>query len=170
MLSGSTLLLLAACGGEQPTPEANTEPVEQIDETDQTPGSEYTTTDEGTADSTSTGETTSQGIETRYFEYTLDDAVRTFFDTYPEAEDIDKVEFDVNDGRFESEINGFNAAIELRVDAETGEIRGQCSEKDDDTNAGIILPKDHKKRCKLHYMIQIARRTRKTSYEHSLTK
>ena len=142
MLSGSTLLLLAACGGEQPTPEANTEPVEQIDETDQTPGSEYT----------------------------LDDAVRTFFDTYPEAEDIDKVEFDVNDGRFESEINGFNAAIELRVDAETGEIRGQCSEKDDDTNAAIILPKDHKKRCKLHYMIQIARRTRKKSYGHSLTK
>lgn len=139
MLSGSTLLLLAACGAEQPTPDANTEPAEQIEETDQTQGSEDTTTDEGTENSTSTGETTSQGIETRDFEYTLDDAVRIFFDTFPEAEGIDKVEFDVDDGRFEYEIDGFNATMEfeLTVDAETGEIRDQSSENDDDTNTAI---------------------------------
>lgn len=139
MLSGSTLLLLAACGTEQPTTDETAEPIEQVEETDQTQGTKDTTTDEETTDSTTTSETTSQGVENRDFEYTIDDAVQIFLDTYPEAEGINKVEFDVDDGRFEYEIDGFNATMEfeLTVDAETGEIKDQSSENDDDTNMAI---------------------------------
>lgn len=150
MLSGSTLLLLAACGAEetqqQPTPSETTEPVEQMEETDQTDqtqetadtGTEETGTD-NTTDPSTTEEDTGPGIENREFEYSLDDTILMFFDTYPEAEGIDKVEFDVDDGRYEYEIDGFNVGteFELTVDAETGEILEQNSESDDDTETPI---------------------------------
>lgn len=141
VLSGSTLLLLAACGTEETAPSETAEPVEQVEETGQTEQAQQSeeTVAEDTTDSTNTGEDTSQGIENRAFEYSLDDAVQIFFDTYPEAEGIDKVEFDVDDGRFEYEIDGFNTntEFEVTIDAETGEIVEQNSETDNNDETAI---------------------------------
>jgi len=137
LLFSSTLLLLAACGTEetqqQPAPGEMEEPTEQAEDTGQTDETQETT------DSTDTGGETSQGIENRAFEYSLDDAVQIFFDTFPEADGIDQVEFDVDDGRFEYEIDGFNAdtEFELTVDAESGEILEEKSEADDDDETAI---------------------------------
>lgn len=145
LLSSSTLLLLAACGTEetqqQPAPGEMEEPTEQVEDTgqaDETQETEQTETEE-TTDSTDTGGETSQGIENREFEYSLDDAVQIFFDTFPEADGIDQVEFDVDDGRFEYEIDGFNAdtEFELTVDAESGEILEEKLEADDDDETAI---------------------------------
>lgn len=136
LLSGSALLLLAACGTEQTaeesTPTNTVEPAEQVEETQETTGNNETT--EETIE-----EESSRGIENREFEVTLDDAVQLFLDTFPETEGIHHVEFDVDDGRFEYEIDGFNADMEfeLTVDAETGEVLEQKSESDDDMETGI---------------------------------
>lgn len=147
LLSSSTLLLLAACATEtdqQPVPTETEEPTEQVEDTNQTDETdvaeetEDTETDDA-ADTTETGDDMGPGIENREFEYSLDDAVQMFFDTFPEADGIDKVEFDVDDGRFEYEMDGFNVdtEFELTIDAETGEILEQKSEADDDTETAI---------------------------------
>ncbi len=152
VFSTTSLLLLAACGTEstqqQETTTDTQEPTEQVGETETNQTEQTSETgetesekneSEGTTESTNTGENSTQGIENREFEYTLEDAVQIFFDTFPEAEGIDHVEFDVDDGRFEYEMDGFNADMEfeLTVDAETGEIRDQKSEADDDNETAI---------------------------------
>lgn len=143
VLSLGASLLLAACGTtdtNETTDTGSTEPnTEQA--TDATE-SENTGTDSGdqTGDTGSdTGDTTTEGIQDREFDVSLDDAVQIFFDTFPDAEGIDQVQFDVDDGRYEYEIDGFNATteFELTVDAETGDIYDQSEESDNDSDTAI---------------------------------
>lgn len=147
VLSLGASLLLAACGTmddtnndttpTEPDTEQTTDPTEGEDT-----GMEDTGADSGeqTGDAGSgTGQNTGNGIQDREFEITLDEAVQIFFDTFPDAEGIDYVEFDIDDGRFEYEIDGFNATteFELTVDAETGETYDQSEENDDDSKTAI---------------------------------
>lgn len=142
VLSLSTVLLLSACGQttdeeagvDSDTPaveEPASDPVEET--TEETTGE---TTEEAPAE---TNAPSSQGIEGREFEVSLDDAVQIFNDTFPDAEGINNVQFDVDDGRFEYEIDGFNASnnFELTLDAETGEILQQETDNDDDSETAI---------------------------------
>lgn len=152
VLSMGTLLLLAACGEDTDSTVPPTEP-----DTEETTGNEEpsspetdgtTETDDQAGSDTGTENTpptetpapqTGRGIENTEFDISLDDAVQIFFDTFPEAEGIDNVDFDVDDGRFEYEIDGFNAntEFELTINAETGEILEQKSENDDDRDTAI---------------------------------
>lgn len=152
VLSMGTLLLFAACGEDTDSTVPPTEP-----DTEETTGNEEpsspetdgtTETDDQAGSDTGTENTpptetrapqTGRGIENTEFDISLDDAVQIFFDTFPEAEGIDNVDFDVDDGRFEYEIDGFNAntEFELTINAETGEILEQKSENDDDHDTAI---------------------------------
>lgn len=133
VLSMSTLLLLAACGENTDTTLTPIEPeTEESVETDESNTNTPVETDEEPTQST-------KGIQDVDFEVSLDDAVQRFMDTFPEAEGIDKVQFDVDDGRFEYELDGFNAGyeFELTIDAETGDILEQSTDDDDDHEVAI---------------------------------
>lgn len=133
VLSMSTLLLLAACGENTDTTLTPIEPeTEESVETDESNTNTPVETDEDPTQTT-------KGIQDVDFEVSLDDAVQRFMDTFPEAEGIDKVQFDVDDGRFEYELDGFNAGyeFELTIDAETGDILEQSTDDDDDHEVAI---------------------------------
>ena len=133
VLSMSTLLLLAACGENTDTTLTPIEPeTEESVETDESNTNTPVETDEEPTQTT-------KGIQDVDFEVSLDDAVQRFMDTFPEAEGIDKVQFDVDDGRFEYELDGFNAGyeFELTIDAETGDILEQSTDDDDDHEVAI---------------------------------
>lgn len=157
ILSSSTVLLLAACGTEttmEPIEEGsmdNTEEqvtegtTEESAETTSNDGSDNSATDDETHDSTTATKgnaekTSSRGIENREFEITLADAVAIFNETFPEAEGINNVQFDVDDGRFEYEFDGFSldAEYELTIDAETGAIIDQETDSEDDNDEVAI--------------------------------
>lgn len=168
ILSSSTLLLLAACGSEStmdPIEEGSNETTEEQvteenaetttdQETEATGGMDETAddaTDDTSSDTTEESpETSSLGIENQEFKLSLADAVALFNETFPEAEGIHNVQFDVDDGRFEYEMDGFsaNSEFELTIDAETGEIIDQETDSDDDQDEvaidfdQIISPKE----------------------------
>lgn len=163
VLSFSTLLLLAACGNNTDTgmdpiePETEIPEVDPVEETDADDSSDNTAEDVSPAEdetndtnqSDGTPIDTTNGIQDVEFAVSLDAAVQIFLDTFPEAEGIDLVEFDVDDGRYEYEIDGFNSNMEfeLTVDAKTGDIREGKSESDADREVGldfekIISPKE----------------------------
>lgn len=76
-----------------------------------------------------------QGLEHLALEVTLDDAIDVFFDTFGSEEiNIESVELEKENGRYEYEIEGWDANYdyELTLDAETSEIVEQEKEKDDD--------------------------------------
>lgn len=141
VLSMSTLLLLAACGENTDTTLTPIEPeTEESVETDESNTNTPVETDEDTGvGSVEEPAQTTKGIQDLDFEVSLDDAVQRFMDTFPEAEGIDKVQFDVDDGRFEYELDGFNAGyeFELTIDAETGDILEQSTDDDDDHEVAI---------------------------------
>lgn len=134
VLSMSTLLLLAACGEDADTTLTPIEPAtEESVETDDSNSNTPVETDEEPTQTT-------KGIQDVDFEVSLDDAVQRFMDTFPEVEGIDKVQFDVDDGRFEYELDGFNAGyeFELTIDAETGDVLEQSTDDDDDDHEVAI--------------------------------
>lgn len=155
-ISLSAVALLAACGDgmneetpmtEDPVEDTQTpdeganeeapqeEETQQDEEANQDPNSQNDPGQEET-----TGQTeqeavdTSNGILNVEFPITLDQARQTFYDTFGENINIDEIEFDEDRGVYEYDISGWDDGNEydLEINAETGEITEQSTEKDDD--------------------------------------
>lgn len=83
-----------------------------------------------------------QGIENTEFAISLDQAIETFYSTFgSDTINIDKIEFDKDDGRYKYEISGWDEGFEydLDVDAETGDVLDQEKDQDNDTDNIIDL-------------------------------
>lgn len=119
LVSGSALVLLAACGGTDTT----------------TNDSATSTTESSTAssmESSATSESSSnpKNFEGESFTVTYEQAIASFQETYPDSS-ITSIDFDKDFGEYTFEINGFNDAeeIEWEVSAETGEETKNNTEK-----------------------------------------
>ena len=124
LISGSALVLLAACGTETPNEETPTS----------TPESEASSSIESSATSNSADSSSmsSTNFEGKNFSVTYEQAVADFQEAYPDAA-ISSVDFDKDFGEYTFEINGFDDTqeIEWEVNAETGEETKNNTEKKD---------------------------------------
>lgn len=156
LISLSAFTILTACGDnteqmpdtETPpdtTEETTEDPADTGNGTDDQTGDESTSDDTGTDTGTDTGSdtgtgTASTGILSMSFQVSLDDAVQTFRDTFGENVNIDQIEFDDDDGQYYYEIQGWEGQneFELEINAETGDIREESTETDDDPEEDIL--------------------------------
>lgn len=145
-ISLSAVVLLAACGDTGTTEDPATDPA--VEEPVSDPTNDNGATDD-TADDT-TGDTaddtqqtevpdTSNGIYGVDFAVSLDEAVQTFYDTFGEGVNISDVDFDDNRGNYEYQISGWDQDndYELDVDATTGEVNEQETDRDSDADNTI---------------------------------
>lgn len=118
---------------------------EEVTAEDETVSPEESSSDQGEVEDPSTEVTTgpetniseSDGIENVEFSVSLNQAVDTFHETFGSTEiNIDKVEFERDDGRYKYKIDGWDGVneYELKIDAETNEILEQETESDTDTD------------------------------------
>lgn len=124
-LSGA--LLLAACSSPAKEPIIDEQAETEI------PAEKELETDEQNTKGRKAQE--GQGLEHLALEVTLDDALDVFFDTFGSEEiNIESVELEKENGRYEYEIEGWDANYdyELILDAETSEIVEQEKEEDND--------------------------------------
>lgn len=118
LVSGSALVLLAACGGtETPTQD----PENSTTESSATSSMESSPTTESTD---------SKNFEGKSFSVTYEQAVTDFQEAYPDAA-ISSIDFDKDLGKYSFEINGFDDTqeIEWEVNAENGEETKNKTEK-----------------------------------------
>ena len=136
MISGSALILLAACGG-----------------TDTTTNDSATSTKESTASSMASSSTTesassessaSKNFEGKSFSVTYEQALADFQEAYPDAA-ISSIDFDKDFGNYTFEINGFDDTqeIEWEVNAEDGkETKNNTEKKDADFDDQELMVDD----------------------------
>ena len=136
MISGSALILLAACGG-----------------TDTTTNDSATSTKESTANSMASSSTTesassessaSKNFEGKSFSVTYEQAIADFQEAYPDAA-ISSIDFDKDFGKYTFEINGFDDTqeIEWEVNAEDGkETKNNTEKKDADFDDQELMVDD----------------------------
>lgn len=136
MISGSALILLAACGG-----------------TDTTTNDSATSTKESTANSMASSSTTesassessaSKNFEGKSFSVTYEQAIADFQEAYPNAA-ISSIDFDKDFGKYTFEINGFDDTqeIEWEVNAEDGkETKNNTEKKDADFDDQELMVDD----------------------------
>ena len=136
MISGSALILLAACGG-----------------TDTTTNDSATSTKESTASSMASSSTTesansestaSKNFEGKSFSVTYEQAIADFQEAYPNAA-ISSIDFDKDFGKYTFEINGFDDTqeIEWEVNAEDGkETKNNTEKKDADFDDQELMVDD----------------------------
>ncbi|WP_029276588.1 PepSY domain-containing protein [Carnobacterium jeotgali] len=136
MISGSALILLAACGG-----------------TDTTTNDSATSTKESTANSMASSSTTesassessaSKNFEGKSFSVTYEQAIADFQEAYPDAA-ISSIDFDKDFGNYTFEINGFDDTqeIEWEVNAEDGkETKNNTEKKDADFDDQELMVDD----------------------------
>lgn len=136
MISGSALILLAACGG-----------------TDTTTNDSATSTKESTASSMASSSTTesassessaSKNFEGKSFSVTYEQAIADFQEAYPDAA-ISSIDFDKDFGNYTFEINGFDDTqeIEWEVNAEDGkETKNNTEKKDADFDDQELMVDD----------------------------
>lgn len=155
LVSLSALALMAACGNDNAplpdteTPDTTEEPAEDPadtengtdEQTGDQAGEEDTTEQSDTTDNenTETG-TASEGILSMTFQISLEDAVQTFHDTFGENVNIEEVEFDEDHGEYYYEIDGWegNKEYELDIHANTGEIRKESTDDNEDPDDDIL--------------------------------
>jgi len=155
LVSLSALALMAACGNDNDplpdteTPDTTEEPAEDPadtengtdEQTGDQAGEEDTTDQSDTTDNenTETG-TASEGILSMTFQISLEDAVQTFHDTFGENVNIEEVEFDEDHGEYYYEIDGWegNKEYELDIHANTGEIRKESTDDNEDPDDDIL--------------------------------
>ncbi len=143
LISLSALAVLAACGDDTPQPN---EP-NPTDDTTEDVTDDTGTTDSGNEDSSTTdqsnGGTTdaTAGILLMNFEIGLEDALQIFYDTFGENANIDQVDFDADRGEYYYEIQGWEPGTEYELDvhANTGEVRDQSTDSEDDQDQDEIL-------------------------------
>lgn len=154
LISLSAFTILAACNDttdpmpDTETPDDTTGDVTNDtkvndDQTDDQADDQSTTNDAGTADATA-------GILSMDFQVSLEDAVQTFHDTFGDAVNIDQIEFEMENGEYQYDFQGWDDSNEydLKVSADTGEILKQETESDNDSDddklniAAYITPEE----------------------------
>lgn len=125
LVSGSALILLAACSTETPNEEAPA----STSESEATSSMESTSMAESES---SSSVASSENFEGKSFSVNYEQAVADFQKAYPDAA-ISSIDFDKDFGEYTFEINGFDDTqeIEWEVNAETGEETKNNTEKKD---------------------------------------
>lgn len=115
IVSLSALALLAACG------DTTTEPTD-------------------TKGNVANPVETTEGIATQWVQIPLEDALQIFFDTFGEDINVDQIELDEENGALVYSISGWDDQneYELDINAETGDVTEQESERDNDSDDTII--------------------------------
>lgn len=155
LVSLSALAIMAACGNDNDplpdteTPDTTEEPTEAPadsengadEQTDDQTNEESTTDPSDTTGTEDTAtQTASEGLLSMTFQISLEDAVKTFHDTFGENVNIEEVEFDENNGEFYYKIDGWEAQTEYELDihANTGEIHKENTEDNEDPDGDIL--------------------------------
>lgn len=149
-------MTLMACGnsdtnGETPPDTTETSMTSEMDTAADTSASTTEdTTDTSSSDSTST-DSTSKGIENTEFDYSMEDAVRVFNDTFANAK-ITSVKIDNDSNSYVYEVEGYNDtnSVEIKMDANSGEVIKKDDSDDRDDNSeddvldleGLVSPQE----------------------------
>lgn len=129
LISGSALVLLAACGSTETTTE-NT--ATSTTESSTTSSMESSSTTESMNASSAESNSGSKNFEGKEFSVTYEQAVADFQKAYPDAA-ISSIDFDKDLGKYSFEISGFDDTqeIEWEINAENGEETKNKTEKKD---------------------------------------
>lgn len=129
LISGSALVLLAACGGAD-TDTTTQESASSTSESSETSSIESSSTTESMDSSSTESNTGSKNFDGKSFSVTYEQAVADFQKAYPDAA-ISSIDFDKDLGNYSFEINGFDDTqeIEWEVNAENGEETKNKTEK-----------------------------------------
>lgn len=155
-ISLSAVAVLAACGNDtQEEMPATEDPVEDTqtpeedttqDQDENTDNQDQDTTQDETTETPDQNQNqgsvdTSNGLYNVEFPVSLDQAIQIFHDTFGEDVTIDQIDFDSNDGEYEYDISGWDQENEYDIDinATTGDIRDQETERDDDQDDTLDL-------------------------------
>ncbi|MGY0402121.1 PepSY domain-containing protein [Carnobacterium jeotgali] len=136
LISGSALILLAACGG-----------IETITNDSVTSTKESTASSmvsSSTTESASSESSASKNFEGKSFSVTYEQAIADFQEAYPNAA-ISSIDFDKDFGKYTFEINGFDDTqeIEWEVNAEDGkETKNNTEKKDADFDDQELMVDD----------------------------
>jgi uncharacterized membrane protein YkoI len=133
LVTGCTLLLLAACGTD--TPEENAGTANQVSPASENNASNNTN-NETTAANDSSNENTPN--TTNQFDIinptvSMDEAVKVFQEAHPDAK-VESIDFDTDSGRLHYDFDGFDTSkeYEMEIDASTKEIKESEVETDSD--------------------------------------
>ena len=162
----ATSLVLVACGNDSKNEDTAT-PVESSSEMMQSSSEQMDTSSMMESDSSSMSSTQSssessdmtndstEGIETKKFDTSMEQAVDKFKETFPDAK-ITSIAIDKDSNNYVYEIEGFNDKneVEISVDAMTGKIVKQDTDDRDDVIDddvleldGIITPQEAMKKA-----------------------
>lgn len=136
LISGSALILLAACGG-----------IETITNDSVTSTKESTASSmvsSSTTESANSESSASKNFEGKSFSVTYEQAIADFQEAYPNAA-ISSIDFDKDFGKYTFEINGFDDTqeIEWEVNAEDGkETKNNTEKKDADFDDQELMVDD----------------------------
>ena len=136
LISGSALILLAACGG-----------IETITNDSVTSTKESTASSmvsSSTTESANSESSASKNFEGKSFSVTYEQAIADFQEAYPDAA-ISSIDFDKDFGNYTFEINGFDDTqeIEWEVNAEDGkETKNNTEKKDADFDDQELMVDD----------------------------
>ena len=136
LISGSALILLAACGG-----------IETITNDSVTSTKESTASSmvsSSTTESANSESSASKNFEGKSFSVTYEQAIADFQEAYPDAA-ISSIDFDKDFGKYTFEINGFDDTqeIEWEVNAEDGkETKNNTEKKDADFDDQELMVDD----------------------------
>lgn len=131
ILSVSTLLLLAACGGNKAS--ENAKDVDTDDKVEQTEKNQ-------TDSSSSTTSTQEVNLADTEFSVSMSDAVEIFNKEFTDAQ-IESIELDDENGQYYYEIEAHDGR-DLKIDAQTGDVVKKDEVKDDDQDDQVINPSE----------------------------
>ena len=121
LITGSTLLLLAACGTDTAEENATSNRVNNANEANETANNESSTIKDSNNANTPT---TSTSVDITNLKVSMTDAVNIFKEAHPDAK-IESIDLDNDSGRLHYDIDGFDSSneYEMEVDATTKEIK-----------------------------------------------
>lgn len=136
LISGSALILLAACGGTETTTNDSATSTKESTASSMVSSS--------TTESASSESSASKNFEGKSFSVTYEQAIADFQEAYPDAA-ISSIDFDKDFGKYTFEINGFDDTqeIEWEVNAEDGkETKNNTEKKDTDFDDQELMVDD----------------------------
>lgn len=127
LISLSAFAVLTACREAPENIDQENDPVEQA------------------SDGEATSENTTEGILNMDFAVSFDQAVQTFHDTFGENANINEINLDSDRNAYEYNILGWDDTNEydIEIDAETGDIKEQDTEAENDNDQDGILDLDN---------------------------
>ncbi|MBY0099631.1 PepSY domain-containing protein [Mesobacillus maritimus] len=132
LVTGCTLLLLAACGTD--TTEENAGTTNQASPTSENNASNTNNDSTVTNDSSNEDtQNTSNQTDITNPAVSMEEAVKVFQEAHPDAK-VESIDFDNDSGRLHYDFDGFDSSkeYEMEIDASTKEIKEREVEKDRD--------------------------------------